>query len=62
MASRLSDLYSLLGNEAYADAQDPTIGFDTNDGQIREPGVVDFLLYESVFFLVGRGVVSVAGA
>ncbi|MCK4707516.1 MAG: hypothetical protein KAU21_02780, partial [Gammaproteobacteria bacterium] len=28
-ATRLSDLYMLLGNEAYADAQDPTIGFDT---------------------------------
>ncbi|MFH0880982.1 MAG: LamG domain-containing protein [Lentisphaerota bacterium] len=26
-ASRLDDLYMLLGNEAYADAQDPTIGF-----------------------------------
>jgi len=26
-ASRLSDLYMLLGNEAYADAQDPTIAF-----------------------------------
>ncbi len=26
-ASRIADLYMLLGNEAYADAQDPTIGF-----------------------------------
>ena len=26
-ASRLNDLYALLGNEAYADAQDPTIAF-----------------------------------
>ncbi|HXJ56525.1 MAG TPA: LamG-like jellyroll fold domain-containing protein [Verrucomicrobiae bacterium] len=26
-ASRISDLYMLLGNEAFADAQDPTIGF-----------------------------------
>ena len=26
-ATRLHDLYSLLGNEAYADAQDPTIAF-----------------------------------
>lgn len=31
-ASRISDLYMLLGNEAYADAQDPTIGFGTDDG------------------------------
>ena len=29
-ASRLSDLYMLLGNEAYADAQDPTLGFGTD--------------------------------
>ncbi len=26
VASRLSDLYMLLGNEAYSDAQDPTVG------------------------------------
>lgn len=29
-ASRLADLYMLLGNEAYSDAQDPTIGFGTD--------------------------------
>ncbi|MBL9128381.1 MAG: LamG domain-containing protein, partial [Verrucomicrobiales bacterium] len=28
--SRISDLYMLLGNEAYSDAQDPTIGFGTS--------------------------------
>ncbi|MFH0909409.1 MAG: ELWxxDGT repeat protein [bacterium] len=32
-AGRLADLYMLLGNEAYADAADPTIGFGTDDGQ-----------------------------
>lgn len=30
-ATRVSDLYMLLGNEAYADAQDPTIGIGTED-------------------------------
>lgn len=30
-ASRVADLYSLLGNEAYADAQDPTIGITTGN-------------------------------
>jgi hypothetical protein len=30
-AGRLSDLYTLLGNEAYADALDPTIGLGTSD-------------------------------
>lgn len=32
-AGRLSDLYMLLGNEAFADAADPTIGFGTSDKQ-----------------------------
>lgn len=31
VASRLTDLYMLLGNDAYADALDPTIGFSTDD-------------------------------
>ena len=30
-AGRLADLYMLLGNEAYADASDPTIAFGTDD-------------------------------
>jgi len=29
---RIADLYMLLGNEAYADAADPTIAFGTEDG------------------------------
>ncbi len=29
VATRIADMYMMLGNEAYADAQDPTIGFDT---------------------------------
>ena len=29
-ASRIADLYLLLGNEAYSDAQDPTIGFGSD--------------------------------
>jgi len=38
-ASRISDLYMLLGNEAFADAEDPTVGFTTSDGveQIAPP-------------------------
>jgi len=31
-AGRLGDLYMLLGNEAFADASDPTIAFGTDDG------------------------------
>lgn len=32
-AGRIADLYMLLGNEAFADAMDPTIGFGTQHGQ-----------------------------
>lgn len=32
-ASRIADLYLLLGNEAYADAQDPTIGLGSDSEQ-----------------------------
>jgi hypothetical protein len=31
-AGRIADLYMLLGNEAFADAADPTIAFGTEDG------------------------------
>jgi hypothetical protein len=31
-ATRVSDFYMLLGNDAHADAQDPTIGFTSADG------------------------------
>jgi ELWxxDGT repeat protein len=32
-AGRLADLFMVLGNEAYADAADPTIGFGTEHGE-----------------------------
>ncbi len=32
--SKIADLYTMLGNEAYADAEDPTIGFTTPDGEV----------------------------
>lgn len=32
VASRIADMYTLLGNEAFADAADPTIAFGTEDG------------------------------
>ncbi|MBN2507354.1 MAG: carboxypeptidase regulatory-like domain-containing protein [Verrucomicrobia bacterium] len=33
-SGKIADLYTMLGNEAYADAEDPTIGFTTPDGQV----------------------------
>jgi hypothetical protein len=43
VASRLVEFYTLLGNEAYADAQDPTIGIGT-DGDINSlaPSIFNF--------------------
>ncbi|VGO20811.1 LamG domain-containing protein [Pontiella sulfatireligans] len=51
-ATRLNDLYVLLGNEAYADAMDPTIGFGSDfvnsDGLAF--GSVDYgAIYSSLF-------------
>jgi ELWxxDGT repeat protein/predicted outer membrane repeat protein len=62
-ANRLADLSMLLGNEAYADATDPTIGFSTEDGQYgtEAPSIfcfmnqVDSLLEEELVLLRGRG-------
>ena len=61
VASRLVDFYTLLGNEAYADAQDPTIGITTNDGNFSlAPSIfnfqnqVDGLLTEELVLLRGR--------
>jgi hypothetical protein len=61
VASRLVDFYTLLGNEAYADAQDPTIGITTNSGQFSlAPSIFNFqnqlasLLEEELVLLRGR--------
>ena len=65
VASRIADLYSLLGNEAYADAVDPTVGFTTDNPNINTYGSVassmfafmnqvDSLLEEELCLLRGR--------
>ncbi|MBI2567735.1 MAG: hypothetical protein HYV63_11950 [Candidatus Schekmanbacteria bacterium] len=62
VASRIADLYALLGNEAFADALDPTIGFSTDSlayGNMA-PSIFAFmnqvstLLEEEVELLRGR--------
>ncbi|MBS0657631.1 MAG: hypothetical protein JSR82_05200 [Verrucomicrobia bacterium] len=61
-ATRISDLYMLIGNEAYADAQDPTVGFTTTDGAVGSlaPSVFAFqnqvpnLISEELALLRGR--------
>jgi hypothetical protein len=59
-AGQISDLYMLLGNEAYADAEDPTIGFGTDGGQFTASSIFCFqgqassLLDEELMLLRGR--------
>ncbi len=61
VASRLVDFYTLLGNEAYADAQDPMIGITTENGVVSlAPTIFNFqnqldsLLTEELVLLRGR--------
>jgi hypothetical protein len=61
-AGRLADLYMLLGNEAYADASDPTIAFGTDDGVYGSMAtslhcfmnMTDSLISEELALLRGR--------
>jgi predicted outer membrane repeat protein len=61
-ANRLAGIYMILGNEAYFDAGDPTIGFSTEDGQYgtEAPSIFSFqnqmdsLLEEELALLRGR--------
>lgn len=61
-ATRIADFYALLGNEAYIDAQDPTVGYDTRSGQsgtmasslFAFENQVDSLLEEELALLRGR--------
>ncbi|MCL7489577.1 MAG: right-handed parallel beta-helix repeat-containing protein [Desulfobulbaceae bacterium] len=62
ISNKLADLYMLLGNEAYADAADPTIAFTTESGEygIQASSIfsfqnqVDSLLEEELALLRGR--------
>ena len=61
IASRISDFYMLLGNEAFADAQDPTIGISTSGSLgTLAPTIFNFqnqsasLLEEELTLLRGR--------
>jgi hypothetical protein len=61
-ASRIADLYTLLGNEAVADAADPTIGFTTSSSEYGATASsifafqnqLDSLLEEELSLLRGR--------
>ena len=61
-STRLADFYMLLGNEAFQDAQDPTIGFGTTSGEYGTlaPSIFTFMnqvatpLEEELVLLRGR--------
>lgn len=65
-ANRIAGLYTLMGNEAMADAADPTVGFSTVSGQFGRlsPVLHSFrnqtgnLLQEELALLRGRGEVG----
>ncbi|MCI0536035.1 MAG: hypothetical protein L0Z50_12490 [Verrucomicrobiales bacterium] len=67
-ASKIANLYLLLGNEAFADAEDPTIGFTTSSGEVGSlaPSIFAFqnqedsLLEEELALL--RGVDRIVGS
>ena len=74
---RLADLYTMLGDEAYADAANPTIGFGSNFGEIEAGLGIDYgaassslfafdnqvptLLDEELALLRGRSCVNAPG-
>ncbi len=60
-ASRLADLYMLLGNEAYADAVDPTIGFSTDDGEYGSSASSMFSFQNQVASLLEEELVLLRG-
>ena len=47
---RLADLYTMLGDEAYADAANPTIGFGSNFGEIEAGLGIDYGAASSSLF------------
>ncbi len=61
-ATRISGFFTLLGNEAYADAQDPTVGWDSRTGEqgsmasslFAFRNQLDSLLEEELVLLRGR--------
>ncbi len=62
VTGKIADLYMLLGNEAYADASDPTIGFGTSSSEYGSLATsifafmnqLDSLLEEELVLLRGR--------
>ena len=68
VAARVSDLYMMLGNEAFGDALDPTIGFSTTSAVFGNAAPAIFAFQDQIDSLLGeeltllRGSESVSGA
>lgn len=60
-ASRLNDLHMLLGNDAYADALDPTIGFSTTDGEYGAAATSIFAFQNQVASLLDEELALLRG-
>jgi len=60
-ASRIADLYKLLGDEAYSDALDPTIGFTTSDGVAGDAAGAMFSFENQVPSLIDEELVLLRG-
>jgi hypothetical protein len=60
-ATRISGFYSLLGNEAYIDALDPTIGFGTNSVEYGSLAPTIFTFMNQVPDLIDEEIVLLCG-
>ena len=60
-AGRIADLYMLLGNEAYADAADPTIGFGTTNSQYGSQATSIFSFQNQLLGLIDEELALLRG-
>lgn len=61
VASRIADFYSLLGNEAYADAQDPMVGITTESAEFGSLAPTIFTFENQVASLLDEELVLLRG-
>ncbi len=61
-STRLADFYTLLGNEAYTDAQDPTIGFGSDSVEYGSLAPAVFAFQNQASSLLGEELALLRGA
>lgn len=62
VAARISDLYVMLGNEAYGDALDPTIGFRTTGSTFGTAAPAIFAFQDQMESLLGEELALLRGS